>query len=92
MDTGTFERHLRTISPNFPKCQRNPGTFYAKGLNFRRVIRFADGTEIEYGFSYRVNFCHQRGEGLAAMFVAAIAQAQAHQDAIAGPSGPEEGV
>ena len=73
METGAFERHLRTISPNFPKKVSNPGTFYAQGLNFRRVIRFADDTEIEYGYSDRVHFCHQCGKGLAAMFVAAVA-------------------
>ena len=72
MDTEIFERHLRKISPSFPKWKENPGTFYAQGLNFRRVIRFADGTELEYGYSDRVHFCRQFGEGLAAMFVAAV--------------------
>ena len=86
MKTGTFERHLRKISPSFPKSSSNPGTFYAQGLNFRRVIRFADATELEYGYSDRVHFCRQSGEGLAAMFVAAVA----HQDATSGPCGPEE--
>lgn len=80
MNTGTYERHLRTISPHFPKHASNPGTFYAQGLNFRRVIWFADGTVVEYGFSDRVHFCHQFGEGLAALFVAAVAYQDA-QDA-----------